>query len=93
MPRLVGRQSNGGASVILLLLIAIGAATALEYEGVINVVPNFGKDYVGDKTPAGLPRFSFDNGTPDNTGTSGAANAPANQPASSQPSPSSSSVQ
>jgi hypothetical protein len=88
MPRLVGRQSNSGASVVLLLLIAIGAATALEYEGVMNVVPNFGKDYMGDKAPAaGLPRFSFDNGTP------GAANAPADRPASSQPSPSSSSAQ
>ena len=82
MPRLVGRQSNGGASVVLLLLIAIGAATALEYEGVINVVPDFGKDYVGGKTPVGLPGLSFNNGS------SGTANAPAAQPASSQPSPS-----
>ena len=87
MPRLVGRQSSGGASVVLLLLIAIGAATALEYEGVINVVPNFGKDYVGDKTPVGLPGLSSNNGR------SGAANAPVDQPASSQPSPSSSSAQ
>ncbi len=86
MPRLVGRQSNNGASAVLLLLIALGAATALEYEGVINVVPNFGKDYVGDKTPAGLPGFSFNN-------RSGAVNAPADQPASSQPSSSSSSAQ
>ena len=93
MPRLVGRRSSSGASVVLLLLIAIGAATALEYEGVINVVPNFGKDYVGDKTPAALPRFSFDNDRPGKNDRPGAANAPADQPASSQPSPSSSSAQ
>ena len=87
MPRLVGRQSNGGASVVLFLLIAIGAATALEYEGVINVMPQFGKDFVGDRTPVGL------SGIPSNNGRSGTANAPADQPASSQHSPSSSSAQ
>ena len=50
MPRLVGRQSNSGASVVLLLLIAIGIASALEYEGVIDVVPDFGKSFVGDRS-------------------------------------------
>ena len=58
MPRLVGRQSNSGASILLLLLIAIGVASALEYEGVIDVAPNFGKSFVGDRStsqPSPLP--------------------------------------
>jgi hypothetical protein len=44
MPRLVGKSSNkgliyGGA----FLLLAIATAGTLEYIGVIDVIPNFGK--------------------------------------------------
>jgi hypothetical protein len=44
MPRLVGKQSNDGLLISLIVLAAIAAATGLEYTGAINVVPGFGKD-------------------------------------------------
>jgi hypothetical protein len=44
MPRLVGKQSNDGLLVSLIMLVAIAVATGLEYTGAINVVPGFGKD-------------------------------------------------
>ncbi|MBW4515699.1 MAG: hypothetical protein KME11_10785 [Timaviella obliquedivisa GSE-PSE-MK23-08B] len=44
MPRLAGKQSNEGLHVSLLALTAIAIAVGLEYVGVINVVPGFGKD-------------------------------------------------
>ena len=44
MPRLVGKQSNDGLLISLLVLAAIAVATGLEYTGAINVVPGFGKD-------------------------------------------------
>jgi hypothetical protein len=44
MPRLVGKQSNEGLIVSLLMIAAIAIATGLEYTGIINVVPGFGKD-------------------------------------------------
>ena len=44
MPRLVGKQSNEGLLVSLLVLAAIAVVTGLEYTGAINVVPGFGKD-------------------------------------------------
>ena len=44
MPRLVGKQSNDGLIVSLLMIAAIAIATGLEYTGIINVVPGFGKD-------------------------------------------------
>ncbi len=47
MPRLVGKPSNGGAYVALLLLAAIGIAGVAEYTGAINEVPEFGSDYLG----------------------------------------------
>jgi hypothetical protein len=44
MPRLVGKQSNSSAYAVLLLLIGIGTASALEYTGMIDVIPAFGKN-------------------------------------------------
>jgi hypothetical protein len=44
MPRLVGKQSNDGLFISLIVLIAIAVATGLEYTGAINVAPGFGKD-------------------------------------------------
>ncbi len=40
MPRLVGRQSNSGLSVVLLLLLAVGFVGMLEYFGVTNFLPS-----------------------------------------------------
>jgi hypothetical protein len=44
MPRLVGKQSNQGLYVGLILLAAIASFIGLEYAGVINVIPGFGKE-------------------------------------------------
>ncbi len=44
MPRLVGKQSKKGLYVGLILLAAIAGFMGLEYTGVINVVPGFGKE-------------------------------------------------
>jgi hypothetical protein len=48
MPRLVGKQSNGSGYIALLLLAAAGTVGAMEYAGIINVIPGFGKDYLGE---------------------------------------------
>jgi len=42
MPRLIGKQSSGGLSVGLLLLITVGVFGTLEYVGAIDLIPNFG---------------------------------------------------
>lgn len=42
MPRLVGKQSSGGLSIGLLLLLSIAVIGTLEYVGAIDLVPNFG---------------------------------------------------
>jgi len=46
MPRLVGKQSNRGLYVGLVCFAAIAVAgtVAMEYFGVVNTVPGFGKD-------------------------------------------------
>jgi|GEM_PF-580449 len=44
MPRLIGKQSNNGWYAGIFLLSAIAAAVFLEYFGMINVVPGFGKE-------------------------------------------------
>ncbi|NJP08863.1 MAG: hypothetical protein HC866_04765 [Leptolyngbyaceae cyanobacterium RU_5_1] len=43
MPRLIGKQSNSGQYVGALLIVAIATAGCVEYFGVIDFVPNFGK--------------------------------------------------
>lgn len=50
MPRLVGKKSNVAVYTGLGLLIAAIAAIGLEYFGVINVVPGFGKESTADRT-------------------------------------------
>ncbi|MEA5534645.1 hypothetical protein [Crocosphaera sp. XPORK-15E] len=45
MPRLVGKQSNSSWYAGLFLIFAIAAALSLEYFGVINMIPGFGRDY------------------------------------------------
>ncbi len=46
MPRLVGKQSNSGLYVGLVCFTAIAVAgtIAMEYFGIINTVPGFGKN-------------------------------------------------
>jgi hypothetical protein len=46
MPRLVGKQSNSGLYVGLVCFAAIAVAgtVAMEYFGVINTVPGFGRN-------------------------------------------------
>jgi hypothetical protein len=44
MPRLVGQRSNGGLYLGLTVAIAVVAATMVEYIGVIDWVPGFGRD-------------------------------------------------
>jgi hypothetical protein len=44
MPRLVGKKNNAALYTGLAMLIAAAGAVALEYFGVIDLVPDFGKD-------------------------------------------------
>ncbi|MBD2178623.1 hypothetical protein H6F42_17025 [Pseudanabaena sp. FACHB-1998] len=44
MPRLVGKKSNSLLYTGLAVLIAGGGVVALEYFGVIDFIPNFGKE-------------------------------------------------
>lgn len=44
MPRLVGKKNNSALYTGLAMLIATGGVVALEYFGVIDFAPNFGKD-------------------------------------------------
>jgi hypothetical protein len=42
MPRLVGKSSNTAAYTTLGIALALGILTALEYEGIIDIIPGFG---------------------------------------------------
>lgn len=44
MPRLVGKKDNSALYAGLAILIAAAGTIALEYFGVIDLVPNFGKE-------------------------------------------------
>ncbi len=44
MPRLIGKKSDNSGYVGLVLILAIATAGSLEYLGVINVIPGFGRD-------------------------------------------------
>lgn len=46
MPRLVGKQSNEGTYLGLVLIALVAAFGVLEYSGAIDVVPNFGQEKV-----------------------------------------------
>jgi hypothetical protein len=43
MPRLLGKSSKTPLYVGTALVVAIAGAFALEYSGIVDVVPNFGK--------------------------------------------------
>ena len=43
MPRLQGKPSNSPAMILTGILILAAAFVVLEYFGVINVLPNFGR--------------------------------------------------
>ena len=43
MPRLVGKAPNNNLYIGLILIFAI-AAVLVEYFGIINLIPNFGRD-------------------------------------------------
>jgi hypothetical protein len=45
MPRLVGKSSKTPLYIGVVLLLALAGATALEYLGVIDLVPGFGRDH------------------------------------------------
>jgi hypothetical protein len=44
MPRLLGKSSKAPLYIGTALVIAVAGAVAIEYSGMIDVVPNFGKD-------------------------------------------------
>lgn len=44
MPRLVGQRSNSGLYLGLFVAIAVITTVLVEYFGVIDVVPGFGRD-------------------------------------------------
>lgn len=44
MPRLIGKQSNSSWYAGLFLIFAIATVGSLEYLGIINIVPGFGRD-------------------------------------------------
>ena len=44
MPRLVGKQSNTPVYLLLYMILILVSLGALEYEGVINIIPGWGKD-------------------------------------------------
>jgi hypothetical protein len=44
MPRLLGKSSKAPLYIGVALVIAVAGAVATEYFGVIDMVPNFGKD-------------------------------------------------
>ncbi len=43
MPRLVGKTSNTATYTTLgIIVLALAVGTALEYEGIIDIIPGFG---------------------------------------------------
>ncbi len=42
MPRLEGKRSNIGLYIGLLIIVLLLALLALEFTGVLNLIPNFG---------------------------------------------------
>jgi hypothetical protein len=44
MPRLLGKPSKTPLYIGTALLVAVAGVFALEYSGIIDVIPNFGKD-------------------------------------------------
>jgi hypothetical protein len=48
MPRLVGKRSNNGASLGLLLIAAVAAYGVLEYSGTVDLIPHVGQNNYQD---------------------------------------------
>ncbi|MEH2318142.1 hypothetical protein [Nostoc sp.] len=44
MPRLVGQRSNTGANITVLITLVAIFGVLLEYFGVIDIVPGFGRE-------------------------------------------------
>jgi hypothetical protein len=55
MPRLVGKKSNPALYALLGLFIAAVGSIALEYLGVVNYIPGFGKESTSDSPSAKPP--------------------------------------
>ncbi|AFY74076.1 hypothetical protein Syn7502_02054 [Synechococcus sp. PCC 7502] len=55
MPRLVGKKFNPALSIGLGLLIAALGTIALEYFGVINIIPDTGKEPKPTSTSTQMP--------------------------------------
>jgi hypothetical protein len=55
MPRLVGKKNNSALYGGIGLLVAVIGAVALEYFGVIDLVPNFGKEAEVKSTSTSQP--------------------------------------
>jgi hypothetical protein len=55
MPRLVGKKNNSALYAGVGLLIAVIGALALEYFGVIDFMPNFGKETEVKSTSTSQP--------------------------------------
>jgi hypothetical protein len=55
MPRLVGKKNNSALYAGVGLLIAVIGAVALEYFGVIDFMPNFGKEIEVKSTSTSQP--------------------------------------
>ncbi|WP_310482852.1 hypothetical protein [Chamaesiphon sp. VAR_48_metabat_403] len=51
MPRLIGRTSKAPLYTILALFVVAAVATELEYEGVIDLVPGYGRNTASMKLP------------------------------------------
>lgn len=55
MPRLVGKKSNSALYAGIALLIAATGAIGLEYFGVVNYIPGFGKETPANSTSTNQP--------------------------------------
>lgn len=52
MPRLVGKRSNSGAGLGLLLIAAVAAYGVLEYSGTVDLIPYVSQDTYQDNYTA-----------------------------------------
>ncbi len=59
MPRLVGKKTNAFLYLLLALIVSITGAVALEYFGIINLVPGFGKENKTIKTSSIQPMLIY----------------------------------
>ena len=44
MPRLVGKRSDAGLNITVLFLLTASLGVLIEYFGVIDVIPDFGRE-------------------------------------------------